>query len=938
MISCTPPLPRGGDDSVVDALLRAARQGRRELAVADVDRSLSWEQLLEAGATAWSALVERIGASVEAVRAENTAELSVAGLPCAPVAALTAGSVDVAVATVAVVLSGRPLVLLDPGVPTARLRAVVELTGAIACVADAAHANTAADLVGADRVVVLDGPSDQGTEREAGQRAGQRAGQHALQRWQAERPRPARRDAASVVVTSGSTGTPKAVVLSHAKVVDGALTGLDLLGAEPGSRLGVLAPPAFAMGQTLLFAGLLGGASLHVMDARERGAEALVAFLREQGVQSTWVTPSLLRGLCGATRSPLPDLRRVVCGGEPLQGADVTRAREQLGRHVTVANCLGSSETWHTAAEVIGPDDDVPAGAVPPGRALPGVVLEVVDDDGVPVAAGTTGVLQVRSAVLASGYLGSSAGSPPAAGTAGGFSTDPDGWAVFRTSDLARIGADGALQLRGRADDAVKVRGYLVEPVEVEQALRGQEGVTDAVVVAVRCTDEGPTQLVAYAAVAPDVRCPSPAALRRRMLERLPEWMVPAEVVLLAELPRTERGKVDRAALPVPRRPPRQPPVGRWEEAVAAAWGRVLGLEAIGRDDRFTSLGGDSLAVQELLTVLRVEQGAALVASDVAEAPTVRELAEVVAAAAAGAGTCSPGVFRPGARRDRPDLPASVVLLTPPERAPSRPLLHCFAGAGASGLSFLGLAEALGPSQPLVAYQPHGLEDGEAPDWSVSRAARRHLAAVRSLQPRGPYVVAGHSMGGLVALEVARLLTMAGEQVVSVTLLDTYAPRGPRAVLRGQLPGGIPVPAIDGGPRVDVGQRWGGRIAAVTALASTLGVRRGALDAPQLEALAVRTSQLHRRRPWSGRTLVFRSHLNPDGPCAWDGLLTGEVVTQTLPATHASVLRPPHVARVAAALAAEAETAVKGAAVVVPVALRDEDDDGGVRTRLTPDA
>ncbi len=387
---------------------------------------------------------------------------------------------------------------------------------------------------------------------------------------------------------------------------------------------------------------------------------------------------------------------------------------------------------------------------------------------------------------------------------------------------------------------------------------------------------------------------------------------------MLPALPRTERGKVDRAALPRPQRPAHQPPAGRWEVAAAALWSQVLGREDVGRGDSFTALGGDSLAVEELVVRAREAHGAVLTASHAAEAATLADFAAVLAE-------------RAGGGRSSAGHGTVVVLRAPGDGAAGaagggsggagRAPVLCFAGAGASGLSFLGLAEALGPDQPVVAFQPHGTEQRAAPDLTVSMAARRHLARLREVQPHGPYVLVGHSMGGLVALQAARLLQAVGEEVAAVVLIDTYAPRGPRALLRSlgrELLNRAATPAATPqagapAPAAPAAGLWRDRLLAVSAAA---GVRARGDQTRQLEELGVRTSQLHRRRPWPGRTLVFRSHLNPDAPSAWDGLLTGPTAVSTLAGDHNSLLRSPHVEAVARAVAAEVARA--GAAAPPP--------------------
>ncbi|WP_147263157.1 alpha/beta fold hydrolase [Geodermatophilus sp. TF02-6] len=791
----------------------------------------------------------------------------------APVAVLATPAPDLVVAMVAVVLTGRPLVVLDAQLPAGRLQQIQDMAGAVLCVVEGRLAERAAEVRGfaahadLDAVVAPAAPDD-----------GAPVPAHAVQPG----------SAATIVFTSGSTGRPKGVVHSHGMIVTEAAISARHMGLAAGQRLALVLPPSFSLGEHAVFGALLSGASLHVYDPRDRGLRGLPAWLREERVSVLSLTPSLLRALSGnmSPGRPLEDLRLAVTAGEALQGRDVQAARERLGA-VTVVNHLGSSETGQLTFGPLTPTDPVPQGVVPAGRVVPEKEVRVLGEDGLPVGTGEVGTLQALGVHLGC-YLEGRSDGP--------FGRADDGRSTFRMGDRGRLDESGVLYQLGRTDDAVKVNGYLVEPAEVEAALRTLEGVADAAVVAVDDGAATGTVLVGYVAPSAEQRTPSPARLRRGLAALLPSWMVPAELVMLPELPRNERGKVDRAALPAPTRLESAPPQGHWERVVAGLFESVLHRAGVGRDETFTALGGDSLGVEELLTRLAEDHGVVLTSAHVAERPTVRELAALVAQQASSAD----GGARTAPRRRH----GSVVVL---RETGSQPPVLCFAGAGAGGQVFLPLAEALGDDQPVYAFQPHGLEDWTVPDLTIGMATRRHLRRLREIQPHGPYRLVGHSMGGLVALQVARRLAEVGEQVASVTLVDTVLPQGlvdrawcPAAAGGGGRPAVAPLPGDDRyGPPPTRRELW--RRRALAALAGALPPSAARTEG--LLELGVRISLVHRPEPYDGRVTVYVSHLNDASLVVWRQLLTGQVTLVTLEGEHNSLLRPPFVYEIARSMA-----------------------------------
>src|SRR6266487_832295 len=332
-------------------------------------------------------------------------------------------------------------------------------------------------------------------------------------------------------------------------------------------------------------------------------------------------------------------LRSVVLGGEAL---DTGRLRDWYDRHpdgAALVNMYGITETTvHVSYAALGPGSAALGGSVI-GRGLPGLGVYVLDAHLRPVPAGVTGELHVAGGQLARGYLGQ-----PGL-TAGRFIPDlfaGDGSRMYRTGDLARRNAAGQLEFLGRADNQVKVRGFRVEPGEIEAVLVSDQRVAQAVVVA-REDRPGDKRLVAYLVPADaGVGVPAAGELRGFLGERMPEFMVPSVFVELAGLPLTPNGKLDRAALPVPEgvRPDLGAgfvaPAGPVQELLAGIWAQVLGTGRVGAGDSFFELGGHSLLAAQVISRIRAVFGVEVPLAALFDQPTVAGLAAVIENAAPG--------------------------------------------------------------------------------------------------------------------------------------------------------------------------------------------------------------------------------------------------------------------------------------------------------------
>ena len=435
------------------------------------------------------------------------------------------------------------------------------------------------------------------------------------------------RDLAYVIYTSGSTGRPKGVMVPHhalSAYVDAARRAYAMTAAD---RFLQFAPLSFDSSVEELFAPLVCGAAMVLRDAAM--LESVDGFWRACARQALTIaslpTAYWHEVAAALERRPIdlpPSLRVMVVGGERALPERVAAWRRAVGGRVRLLNSYGPTETT-VAATLHEVARDEPT--VPIGRPLAGARVRVLDARMRPVPPGVPGELFVGGTGVARGYL-----DRPAA-TAERFVPDPftrvPGERLYATGDLARWRPDGTLEYLGRTDDQVKVRGFRVEPGEIESLLRRQPGVRDAA-AAVREDAPGDRRLVAY--VVPAEPGPiSVDALREALRRDLPAYMLPSAFVTLGALPLSPSGKVDRKALPAPpRNDASRATAGEAlsadERAVAALWREVLGVESVGADDNFFDLGGNSLLLIRLAGRLGEEMGSTATAVDLFRFPTVR--------------------------------------------------------------------------------------------------------------------------------------------------------------------------------------------------------------------------------------------------------------------------------------------------------------------------
>ncbi|WP_344979212.1 amino acid adenylation domain-containing protein [Streptosporangium fragile] len=442
---------------------------------------------------------------------------------------------------------------------------------------------------------------------------------------------------AYILYTSGTTGRPKGVCVGHANLTHTLEAVAERYALTSDDRVLQFAALTFDVAAEELFATLLRGATVVLLpEGPVPGVDELMSLARRERLSVLNLPASYWHEWVSAAAqhppSSCPALRLVVVGSERVDAGKLADWQAVAPTHVRWLNAYGPTETTITATvhEPPAPPSPVrsPGAAVPIGRPLPGVRAYVLDAALRPVPRGVPGDLYIAGAGVSHGYLGDPAR------TAEHFIPDPwgrPGERMYATGDRARHGAGGVLEFLGRSDDQIKLRGFRIELGEVETALAAYPGVRDAVAL-LREDTPGAPLLAGYVALADGA---SAEGLRAHLESRLPGYMVPAAIVVLDRLPRGERGKIDRRALPPPVSPARttgNPPAGELEEAVAAIWREVLALGRVGADDNFFDLGGHSLLIVRVQARLSETLGKKVPVVDLFRFPTVRTLARHLAA------------------------------------------------------------------------------------------------------------------------------------------------------------------------------------------------------------------------------------------------------------------------------------------------------------------
>ncbi|WP_061872385.1 non-ribosomal peptide synthetase [Serratia marcescens] len=641
------------------------------------------------------------------------------------VAVRLARSIELVCAQLAVIKAGAAYVPIDPQLPAARQAWIADDSGACLMLTDAVGDEGIPQLTVEDREA-------EGHDGNPALRVSSGA-------------------TAYIMYTSGSTGTPKGVMTPHQGITR-LVRNNRYAAFDADDRIAFAANPAFDASTMEVWAALLNGGALVVIAPEVMmEAERLAAELQRHRITTLFLTTALFNQYVHSISGALAQLKYLISGGEKEDPGAYARLLQERGP-VHLIHAYGPTETttFATTARIERAEGEA---RLPIGKPIGNTRAYLLDARGRPVPMGAVGELHIGGVGVALGYL-----NRPEL-TAQRFLSDPfnpvGGGRMYRTGDLARYLPDGSLEYQGRCDQQIKLRGFRIEPGEIEVQLAASPWVREAVVQV--CSTEHHPRLVAWIVPTADVdRSALQGQLRAYLSERLPEYMVPSAYVWLDALPLTANGKLDRRALPEPERAAvgireYAAPQGETETTLARVWCELLEIGQIGRYDNFFELGGHSLLAVRLSSQLR-QQGITLPVQAIFNHPILAELAE---------------------RIDRRTAEAPLRKAVPARSSGSRPPLF-FVPTGFGDHSYVfELAKEIDETFPVYAVPWPAVEEKPA---TMSDMAASAVALIREVQPQGPYHLAGYSSGGVLAYAIAEQLQSAGEAVAFLGLIDTLRP------------------------------------------------------------------------------------------------------------------------------------------------------------------
>ncbi|MES2062020.1 MAG: amino acid adenylation domain-containing protein [Bacteroidota bacterium] len=557
---------------------------------------------------------------------------------------------------------------------------------------------------------------------------------------------------AYVLYTSGSTGKPKGVQIAHHSLVNLMYSLQKAPGINSSDNMLAVATISFDIAGVDIYLPLSAGAQIILADAiTAKDGRALLDIIRNQNVTILQATPYTWRMMLEVGwEEHLPI--KVFCGGEAM-AKDL--AERLIPRSKEVWNMYGPTET--TIYSIIKHVTD--ANDITIGWPVDNTQVYILDEEKNNLTNGEIGEIFIGGAGIAWGYL-----NRPEL-TAERFIDNPFTPAekIYRTGDLAKIKPDGDIVYLGRIDHQVKVRGYRIELGEIEHNLGKQDGIKQAVVIA-REDTPGIPRLVAYVVLeSGQTGIPEKSTLDtwdKALFEVLPEYMMPDDYVLMDVIPSTPNGKIDRKALPKPdyshinRSGDYVAPRTSNEKLVADIWEEMMGLNQISIFDNFFQLGGRSLVAVKIMARLEQETGKRLPLATLFEYSTVEKLAA------------------------RLEIDAEAITwesLVPIKPKGSKMPLYIVHGAGLNVLLFNALAMNMDEEQPVYGLQAKGLNGIDEPLDVMEEIAANYVDEIINHDPVGPYAVAGYSLGGLIAYEMAKQMLAMGKDVKMLAMFDTYA-------------------------------------------------------------------------------------------------------------------------------------------------------------------
>lgn len=787
-------------------------------------------------------------------------------------------SVEMLVAVLAVMKAGAAYVPLDPAFPRVRLEQILGETDVSVLLTLKLHLQDAPEVKGS--TICLD--RDEFL-------------------WAAESPHRSLdigpEERAYVIFTSGSTGRPKGVEVTHGSVVNLLMSAASLLDAGPNERLVAITTLAFDISVLELLLPLVSGGTVVIASPDEASdTTRLIDLLKASRATMLQATPVTFRSLLELNWQP-PAGFKMLCGGEAWAPAMADQLLTTGGR---LWNMYGPTETtvWSSIVEVRRGATRLPIG--PP---IANTRFYVLGEDLQPSASDEQGELCIAGTGVAKGYFDREEL------TAERFLPDPyvPGERMYRTGDGVRRTPDGQIEFIGRLDNQIKLRGFRIEPGEIECAMLAVAGVSEAAVL-LRKDGLGEDVLAGFYVSHADV---TPADLSRALRQRLPAYMVPRVYWRLETFPLTPNGKTDRRALAeveihsapaaaaTPDIPPSANHAGDAEvrEQMLSIWQKIFPGETIGGNSDFFDLGGDSLLLVRLQSLIAKHLDLRLTIADVTQRSTFDGLVDwAEETRLSGDGPATGGEMNPGLLPLQSEGTGKPIFIIP------------------QMLIFRTLAEELGHDAPVYALQIMD-EDlaAEMESASFSELAGLYLRLIREAQPVGPYRLAGWCLWGWMAYEVAQLLETEGAEVEMLMIVDAWAPGywsryspirqffvnashfGQRIRWYADSMSSLSVPE-----RVNDGLR---RIrhflrSFVEALPRGLLPELEIVETMRIQQFASKAAETYRPGPVKANVLLFKSELRPTGhfigeDMGWGAVVGRPVRLDTLPGNHTEIFALP---------------------------------------------
>lgn len=637
--------------------------------------------------------------------------------------------------------SGHAYVLLDVNDPDKRIAHIIEEADPFAILADAPLLNRAKGLIAGRRSIIdLDNliPRDHDAAV-----PGLPVSPESL---------------LYVSFTSGSTGVPKGVCQTHGNLGFYADAYIDAMAIRARDRISWLFAHGVSASNMDIYGALFTGAQLCALEFEDEFFQAMARWIDDQDIALLHTVPTILRELVGAIEKDrvFEGVRTVDLAGEMLFAHDVVRMRPHFRDDCRIFNRLAATEASFISSLVITKDHEKAQGALPVGKPPKGVEIGIVRADGTPADPGETGTIVIDSPHICAGYIK----CPDLNAQIFSDITGKPGWRRYKSADLGFLDQAGDLNFIGRSGSRIKLRGHAVDLAEVETALYECPGVTGAVVLPRGESGGEAREILAYLTLA-DEAGEDGGEIRKQLAQSVPPYMLPSGYVFLDKFPYTATSKVDRKALAaldlegVRFRPGYEAPADEVEEKIAMIFSEVLNQPSVGRLDDFFLLGGDSLSLIDLqiLAAEVFDQQFPRLHEDA----TVSGIAERLREAEGGGDRYSP----------------LIVPIRTEGSAPPLFVVHGRRGQAHVGPHFIDL---LGSNQPLYALQARGVDGKQEPHSTVEAMAAEYVAAIRTVQPEGPYFIGGFCAGCYIAIEILRQLHDMDEKFFAPLLIDPPLP------------------------------------------------------------------------------------------------------------------------------------------------------------------